>query len=102
MRKTNKRLTALLLVFTMIFQLLPIPAFAKERRRIVPISGQAQLGTSALSYQGGTAQTVAVTIPYTANITAPIDMAIITAPTNVVGTATANGMTKYTLAYAPV
>ena len=38
----------------------------------------------------------------TADVTAPADMGVVTAPTKIVGTAAVEGMTKHTLAYALV
>ena len=91
MRHKPRRLTAALVVFSLFFQLLPFPALA----------------TGVSSSQSGSIQPIpsirtAAAPAATADITAPADTSVVTAPTKIVGTATADGMTKYTLAYAPV
>lgn len=104
MRYNNKRFTALLLIFTMVFQVLPLTAFASERT-VVQIPNPTQheplyLYASVFSPQNTIQPTAA--IADTVLITAPADRSVVTAPTNIVGTVSVSGMTKYTLAYAPV
>ena len=116
MRRKPRRLTAALVVFSLFFQLLPLPALANGGRRdLIRASASsgalhASLKTDVSSSQSGSIQpipsiqpirTSAAPVP-TANITAPADASVVTAPTKIIGTATADSMTKYTLAYAPV
>ena len=121
MRHKPRRFTAALIVFSLFFQLLPFPAFAGGGRRGVlrapePTAAgalRASLKPDVSSPQGGPVQPLPPIRPIrpirtaaasstTAHITAPADMGVVTAPTKIVGTAAADGMTKYTLAYAPV
>ena len=117
MRHKPRRFTAALLVFCLFFQLLPLPALAGGGRRSLirapePTAAgalRAPLKTDASSPQGDSIQPIPPIQPIrtaataaTADITAPANMGVVTAPTKIVGTAAADGMTKYTLAYAPV
>ena len=113
MRHKPRRLTAALVVFSLFFQLLPFPALANGGRRDLirasasPGALHASLETDVSSSQSGSIQPIpsirtAAAPAATADITAPADTSVVTAPTKIVGTATADGMTKYTLAYAPV
>ena len=102
MRYNAKKITSFLLIFTMVFQILPLTAFANERN-INPIPRPARhepLYANVVSSQNTVQPMVA--IADTVAITAPVDRSVVTAPTNIVGTISVNGMTKYTLAYAPV
>ena len=113
MRHKPRRFTAALVVFSLFFQLLPFPALANGGRRdLIRASAaagalHASLETDVSSSQSGSIQPIppirtAAAPAATADITAPADTSVVTAPTKIVGTATADGMTKYTLAYAPV
>ena len=114
MRNRPRRFTAALIVFSLFFQLLPFPAFASGGRRDVLRASEptaagalrAFLKADASSSQSGSVQPIppirTAATAATADITAPADMGVVTAPTKIVGTAAADGMTKYTLAYAPV
>ena len=114
MRHKPRRFTAALIVFSLFFQLLPLPAFASGGRRDVLRTSEpttagalrASLKADASSSQSGSVQPIppirTAATAATADITAPADMGVVTAPTKIVGTAAADGMTKYTLAYAPV
>lgn len=98
MRYRTQRLTALLLVFTLVFQLLPIPAFASGSRGLPSRAQRAD--ASAPQSESGFLRTSAASAS-TVAITAPADMAVVTKPTEVVGTAMAEGLTRYRLACAP-
>ena len=121
MRHKPRRFTAALIVFSLFFQLLPLPTLAGGGRRSLirapePTTAgalRASLKRDASSSQSGSIQPLPPIRPIrpirtaaaasgAAHITAPADMGVVTAPTKIVGTAAADGMTKYTLAYAPV
>ena len=111
MRYRSRRITAALLVFTLFFQLLPLPVFAGEGKRNSPRlirtvpTQYASLDTNddnAFSTRSRPVRAAVAAPAATAELTAPSDMAVVTAPTEIVGTAAADGMTKFTLAYAPV
>ncbi len=113
MRHKPRRLTAALVVFSLFFQLLPFPALANGGRRDLirasasPGALHASLEMDVSSSQSGSIQPIpsirtAAAPAATADITAPADTSVVTAPTKIVGTAAVEGMTKHTLAYAPV
>ena len=102
MRNSFRRMMAAVLVFSLSFQLLPLPALADGGKRPpLPAAGPAQYASHKTDVTPALAWTSSASA-VTAVIAAPLDMAVVTKPTEVVGTAMAEGLTRYRLACAPV
>ncbi|MBQ7262549.1 MAG: hypothetical protein IJR14_02400, partial [Synergistaceae bacterium] len=92
-KRRNRKLTALVVLCSFLFHISPLPALASARPR-----RHDQPTPAARDEIVRVASNIQQNVQHRADIAAPVDMAIVTAPTEIVGTATG----PWTLSYAPV